>query len=165
MPAFPWLGRNLGSDYRRLTRSGAGGLSLNAHHQASPQSRSHSMLGPKQARLGGRHRQTQHGSGLSDAKIRDTTKAIYILQAFREFPDRIGESTVEFPLPCQVLGGRRPVRKSHLGSAYLILVRVRTEVPPLRPAEIRETLILNDSCDPRVELSVAPKLAEVLEGS
>jgi hypothetical protein len=148
-----------------MTRSGAGGLNLNADYQASPQRGSHSMLGPKQARLGGRHGQTQHGSGLSDVKIRDTTKGIYILQAFREFPGRIGESTVDFPPPCQVLGGWRPVRKSHLGSAYLILVGVRAEVPALWPAEIRETLILNDSCDPRVELSVASKLAQVLEGS
>ena len=166
MPAFPGLGSNLGAyDCRRMTRSGAGGFSLNAYRQASLQRRSHSMLGPKQARLGRRHGQTQHCSGLSDVKVRDTTKGIYILQAFREFPGRIGESTIDFQPPCQVFGGWRPVRKSHLGSAYLILVRVRAEVPPLWSAEISETLILNDSCDPRVELSVASKLAEVLEGS
>ena len=123
------------------------------------------MLGPKQARLGGRHRQTQHGGRLSDMKTRYTAKGIYILQTFWEFAGRIGESTVEFPPPCQVLGGWRLVRKSHLGSAYLILVRVRADVPPLWPAEIHEALILNDSCDPRFELGVAPKTPQVLKGS
>ena len=90
-------------------------------------------------------------------KTRDTTKGTYILQAFWDFAGRIGERTVDFPPPCQFLGGWRPVRKSHLGSAYLILVRFRAEVPPLKSAEIHETLILNESCDPRVELGVAAK--------
>ena len=123
------------------------------------------MPGPKQARLGGRRRQTQHGSRLSDMKTRDTTKGIYILQAFWEFASRIGESTVDFPSPCQVLGGWRPVRKSHLGSEYLILVRVHVEVPPLWSAEIHETPILDDLCDPSIELGVASKTPQVLEGS
>jgi hypothetical protein len=98
-------------------------------------------------------------------KARNITKGIYILQAFWEFAGSIGESTVEFPPPCQVLGGWRPVRKRHLGGADLILVRVRADVPPLWPAEIREALILNDSCDPRLELGVAPKTPQVLKGS
>jgi len=122
------------------------------------------MLGPKQERLGGRHCQTQHGSRLSDMKIRDTTKRIYILQAFREFGGRIGKDTLDFTPPCQVLGGWRPVRKSHLGRAYLVLLRVCAEVPPVWPAEIHETLILNDSCNPSVELGVASKTLEVHEG-
>jgi hypothetical protein len=148
-----------------MTRSGAGVLGLNAHYQGSPQRGSHSMPGPKQARLGGRHCQTQHGSRLSDMKTRDTTKTIHILQAFWKFAGRLGESTVDFSSPCQVLGGWRPVRKSHLGNAYLILVKVRAEVPPLWSAEIHETLILNNSCYPSVELRVASKTPEVLEGS
>jgi hypothetical protein len=98
-------------------------------------------------------------------KPRDTTKGIYILQVFWEFAGRIGESTVEFPPPCQVFGGWRPVRKSHLGSADLILDRVSADVPPLWTAEIHEALILYDLCDPRLELGVAPKTPQVLKGS
>ena len=120
------------------------------------------MLGSKQARLGGRHRKTQHGSGLSDMETRYTTKGIYILQAFGEFAGRIGESSVEFPPPCQVLGGWRPVRIRYLGSMYIF--RVRAELPPLETAKIHETLILHDSCDPRVKLRFASKTSEVLEG-
>jgi hypothetical protein len=57
-PAFPWSGSNLGACHcGRMRDSGAGGPIMSAHSQASPQSGSHSMLGPKQARLGGRHRQ------------------------------------------------------------------------------------------------------------
>ena len=97
-------------------------------------------------------------------KTGDATKGIYILQAFWEFAGSIGESTIKFPLTCQVLGGGRPVRKSDLGSAHLILIRARAEVPPLRPAEIHETLILHNSRDPRVELRVAAETPQVLKG-
>ena len=123
------------------------------------------MPRPKQARLGGWHGQTQCGSRLSDIKTHDTTKGIHILKAFWEFAGRIGESTVDFPPPCQILGGWRPARKSRLGRAYLILVRARAEVPALWSAEIHETPIPNDLCDPSAELGIAAKTPEVLEGS
>jgi hypothetical protein len=57
------------------------------------------------------------------------------------------------------------VRKSQLGSAYLIFVRVCAEVPPFWSAQIHEALILDDSCDPRLELRVATKTPKVFEGS
>jgi hypothetical protein len=86
-----------------------------------------------------------------------TTEDIYIVQVFREFAGRIGESTVDFTPAYQVLGGRRPVGKSRLGGERLVLIQVCAEVAPIWPAKIHEALILDDSSDPRLELRVASK--------
>ena len=123
------------------------------------------MLGPKQARLGGRHCQAQHGSRLSDMKTPDTTKGIYIPQVFREFAGRIGESTWRL--------SRRHTRSSGVGvrcaransAARISFSSGFVRIPPFWPAEIHEALILHDSCDPRAELGVASKTSQVLEGS
>jgi len=121
------------------------------------------MMGPKQARLGGRRSQTQHCSRLSEMKIRDATKGVYILQGFRELAGRIRKDGVDFASPEQILGGWRPVRECRLGCADRILVRVGGEIAPLRPAETHEALIPDDLCDPRLELGFASKTLEVLE--
>lgn len=121
------------------------------------------MLGPKQARLGSRHCQTQNGSRLSDTETIAITERVDVPQGFREFGGRIGESTGDLPSPNQVLGGWGTVRKSQLGGG--LIVRVCADAPPFWPAEIDEALIHHDSCDPRAELRVAAKTRQVLEGS
>src|ERR1035438_295837 len=123
------------------------------------------MLGTKQTRLRGRHGETQRVSGLSDGQTRGATKGVYILQALRKLTSGNGKRAVEFASPCEVLGCRCPVRKSAYPGATIFLLQVGVYSPPLRSTQVNETLVHDDSGHPSIELGVASKALQVLEGS
>jgi len=83
----------------------------------------------------------------------------------RELTRGNGESAVDFASPCEILGCWRPVRKSHYGIADIPLLQVGAYSPPLWLTQVHETLVLDNSCDPSIELGVASKAVQVLEGS
>ncbi len=123
------------------------------------------MLGTKQTRFRGRHGETQRVSGFSDVQTRGATKGVYILQALRKLASGNGKRAVEFASPCKILGCRCPVRKSPYPVATIFFLQVGVYSPPLGSTQVNETLVHDDSCHPSIELGVASKAMQVLEGS
>ena len=163
--ACHWLSRNLGArDCCRVRSYGAGGLTLNAHYNLLR----------------------------SSDRIRCWARNSRVLVAGTVRPSMLAASLTENPRcnrgyihPAGLLGVCRRQRRKHcrlpvamrdprvlvsgpqepLGIPDLILVRVGAYLPPLWLTEIHETLVLDDSCDPSLELGVASKTLQVLEGS
>jgi hypothetical protein len=115
-PAFPWLGRNLGGcDCRRSTRSGASGLILNAHYQASPQRGSHPYVGPE---TGAPWRQVEDVVNPDGTKTVDTNSGLSpIPRSLPAPPERHDASRVQ--LLCDNLYDAR----THLAVPFMPVLR------------------------------------------